>query len=117
MPRFCTAIHGRRRCPIRALPGQLFCTGHHPHPLLPRPCAYQTQSGAPCRSHALRGQDNCFTHSRHNHRATQRPVPLIPRTRRRNSPDAQDSLDAQNSLDKWLASINLPHAKTALREL
>ncbi len=104
MPRYCTAIVHGRRCPTRTRPGQPFCAGHAPDPFLPQPCAYRTRTGRACRSHALRGRDHCFSHSRHNHRAPCRPTPILPRTRR------------QKALDKWLESIGLPQPKTALAE-
>lgn len=104
MPRFCTAIDHGHRCPVRTRPGQRFCAGHAPVPYIPNPCAYRTQSGRPCRSVALRGQDFCFTHSRHNHRARRPATPIIPRTRR------------QKALANYLESIGLPHTKTGLPE-
>jgi hypothetical protein len=40
MPRFCTALHQGLPCTRRALPGQLFCYGHHPNPVESRRCEY-----------------------------------------------------------------------------
>jgi hypothetical protein len=105
MPRFCTALHQGRPCTRRALPGQLFCYGHHPNPVESRRCEYFNRKGQPCRSTTLRGQSHCFTHSPRNRRAKHPATPLIPRTRR------------QKAQAKWLTFINMPQSKTALLEL
>lgn len=82
MPRFCTGIDNGLRCTYRAMPGQLFCYGHHPHPYEATRCAYFNRFGEHCRSLAMRGQDHCFTHSPRNHRARRPAMPLVPRTQR-----------------------------------
>jgi hypothetical protein len=105
MPRFCTALHQGRPCTFRALPGQLFCYGHHPNPADSRQCEFFNRKGHRCRSTTLRGQNCCFTHSPRNRRATHPPTPLAPRTRR------------QKAQAKWLIFINLPQSKMALLEL
>jgi hypothetical protein len=105
MPRFCTALNEGQPCTFRALPGQLFCYGHHPNPIEPRQCAYFNRKGQRCRSITLRGQDCCFTHSPRNRRATSPAIPLVPRTRR------------QKAQARWLIFSNLPQSKMALLEL
>ncbi len=105
MPRFCTALHQGRPCTFRALPGQLFCYGHHPDPVESRRCEFFNRNGQRCRSTTLRGQNCCFTHSPRNRRAKQPAIPLTPRTRR------------QKAQAKWLIFINLPQSKMALLEL
>lgn len=69
MPRFCTALHQGQPCSRRALPGQLFCYGHHPNPGETRRCEFYNRKGQRCRSITLRGQNCCFTHSPRNRRA------------------------------------------------
>ena len=105
MPRFCTALHQGLPCTRRALPDQLFCYGHHPNPVESRRCEFFNRKGQRCRSTTLRGQSHCFTHSPRNRRATQPPVPIVPRTRR------------QKAQVKWRIFINMPQSKTALLEL
>ena len=104
MPRFCTALNEGRPCTFRALPGQLFCYGHHPSPDESRRCEYYNRKGQRCRSITLRGQNCCFTHSPRR-RAACPAIPTHPLTRR------------QKAQAKWLIFINLPHTKTALLEL
>jgi hypothetical protein len=103
MPRFCTALHQGQPCSRRALPGQLFCYGHHPNPGETRRCEFYNRKGQRCRSITLRGQNCCFTHSPRNRRAKSPPTP--PRTRR------------QKAQAKCLIFMNLPHTKTALPQL
>jgi len=104
MPRFCTALDQNRPCPCRALPGQLFCYAHHPHPVIPRQCEYLNRKGHRCRSLALRGQDHCFTHSPRNRRAAHPPIPIVPRTRR------------QKAQARWLIFSNLPQSGMTLQQ-
>ena len=78
MPRFCTALHQGQPCSRRALPGQLFCYGHHPSPGETRQCEFYNRKGQRCRSITLRGQNCCFTHSPRNRRAKSPPTPTPP---------------------------------------
>jgi hypothetical protein len=105
MPRFCTALHQGLPCTRRALPGQLFCYGHHPNPVESRQCEYFNRKGQPCRSTTLRGQSHCFTHSPRNRRAPSPPIPLVACTRR------------QKAQANWLIFINMPQSKTALQQI
>ncbi len=105
MPRFCTALDAGQPCSCRALPGQAFCCGHHPQPVVYRQCEYLNRSSQRCRSLSLRGQDHCFTHSPRNRRALRPAIPIVPRTRR------------QKAQAKWLLFNGLPQSKRALPEL
>ena len=82
MSRICTALDEDQPCTCRAMPGQQFCSGHHPRPFDYRRCAYFNRFGRQCAAIAIRGQDHCFTHSPRNHRAYRPAMPLIPRTQR-----------------------------------
>jgi hypothetical protein len=105
MPRFCTALHQGQLCTRRALPGQLFCYGHHPNPVESRRCEFFNRYGQRCRSTTLLGQNCCFTHSPRNRRAKSPAIPIHPRTRR------------QKAQANWLIFMNLPQSKMALLQL
>jgi hypothetical protein len=105
MSRICVAVDEGQSCTLRALPGQQFCSGHHPRAFEYRRCAYFTRLGRQCASLALRGQDHCFTHSPRNHRARRPAMPIIPRTQR------------QKAYARRHAFMYMPQPKTELPEI